>query len=178
MRFAKEMAFYSAYHQEHRNIMIHVIGVPMISFSLLVVLSWVNLFQISGFSITLAMVFTAVLLLYYFTLDVYFAAVSTVLFGSLLALAHYISFMGPTVGWTIFAAAQITGWGAQFYGHFAFEKSRPALFDNLFQALVSAPIFVVADVHFELGFRKDLEARVREILKEQGKLKVFGPAPA
>ncbi|MEQ9366134.1 MAG: DUF962 domain-containing protein, partial [Leptospirales bacterium] len=116
MRFAKEMAFYSAYHQEHRNIMIHVIGVPMISFSLLVVLSWVNLFQISGFSITLAMVFTAVLLLYYFTLDVYFAAVSTVLFGSLLALAHYISFMGPTVGWTIFAAAQITGWGAQFYG--------------------------------------------------------------
>lgn len=178
MRFAKEMAFYSAYHQEHRNIMIHVVGVPMISFSLMVVFSWVHLFQVGGYNITLAMVTTAALLAYYFTLDFKFAAVCTVLFGAFLALAHYISFMGPTVGWSIFAFSQITGWGAQFYGHFAFEKSRPALFDNLFQALVSAPIFVVADVFFELGFRKDLEAQVKEILREQGKLKVFGTATA
>ena len=176
MRFAKEMAFYSAYHQEHRNVMIHVVGVQMISFSLLVVLSWVKLFEVGGVTITLAMAFTAAVLLYYFTLDFIFALTATVLFGGLLAAAHYVSFMGATVGWSIFAAAQIIGWGSQFYGHFAFEKSRPALFDNLFQALISAPLFVVADVFFELGFRKHLEAQVKQILKDQGKYKEFGPA--
>ena len=55
---------------------------------------------------------------------------------------------------------------------------RPALFDNLFQALGSAPIFVVADGFFELVFRKDLEAQVKAILKEQGKLKNFDTAVA
>lgn len=178
MRFAKEMSFYSAYHQEHRNIMIHVVGVPLISFSLLVVLSWVNLFQVGGFHVTLAMAFVAAILVYYFTLDLMFATVATVVFGGLLFAAHQVSFLGSTVGWSIFAGAQIFGWGTQFYGHFAFEKSRPALFDNLFQAVVSAPLFVVADVFFELGFRKDLEAQVKQILKEQGKLKVFGTATA
>jgi uncharacterized membrane protein YGL010W len=172
------MAFYSAYHQEHRNVMIHVVGVPMISFSLLVVLSWVNLFQIGGFSVTLAMVFAAAVVLYYYSLDVIFALAATILFGGLLVAAHYVSFLGATVGWTIFAVAQLSGWSSQFYGHFVFEKSRPALFDNLFQAVVSAPLFVIADVFFELGFRKHLEAQIKQVLKEQGKLKTFGPVTA
>ncbi len=178
-RFAQQMAFYSAYHQEHRNVMIHVVGVPMISFSLLVVLSWLS-FSVPGipFDITAAMVFTAAVLLYYFTLDFVFALASTVVFGGLLAAAHYVSFFGATVGWSIFVIAQLTGWGTQFYGHFAFEKSRPALFDNLFQALVSAPMFVVADVFFMLGFRNHLEEEVKSILKEQGKYKTFETAHA
>lgn len=178
MRFAKEMAFYSAYHQEHRNIMIHVVGVPMITFSALIVLSWLEFFSVGGFTVTAAMVFIAVVLLYYFTLDVLFASVATLVFGGLLIAAHQVSLLDSSIGWSIFAGAQIIGWGAQFYGHFAFEKSRPALFDNLFQALVSAPLFVVADVFFELGFRKDLEAQVKAILKEQGKLKDFSTAAA
>ena len=174
MKFAKEMAFYTAYHQEGRNIAIHVVGVPMISFSVLVVLSWVPLFSISGFTVTLAMAFTAAVLLYYLYLDIPFGLAATALFGGLLVAAHYVSFMGATVGWSIFAFAQITGWGTQFYGHFQFEKSRPALFDNLFQALVSAPLFVVADVFFYFGIRTHLEDQIKEILREQGKLKTFG----
>ncbi|MCB1168864.1 MAG: DUF962 domain-containing protein [Leptospiraceae bacterium] len=179
MRFAKQMAFYSAYHQEKRNILIHVIGVPTITFSLLLVLSWVKVFEVQGIPITVAMIFTAAVLLYYFTLDFVFALTSTVLFGSLLAAAHYLSLhVDTTTGWIIFGAAQILGWGTQFYGHFVFEKDRPALFDNLFQALISAPLFVVADVYFEMGFRKHLEDQVRQILAEQGKLKSFEPANA
>lgn len=175
MRFAKQMSFYSAYHQERRNILIHVIGVPLISFSLLVVLSlpWAHVATVGGVPITIAMIFTAAVLLYYLTLDVIFALVSAVVLGGLLAAAHYISGMGATIAWSIFAAGQVIGWGSQFYGHFVFEKDRPALFDNLFQALISAPIFVVADVFFELGFRKDLEEQVKTLLAEQGKLKTF-----
>ncbi|MBU43666.1 MAG: hypothetical protein CMN76_10630 [Spirochaetaceae bacterium] len=174
MRFAKQMAFYSAYHQEKRNILIHVVGVPTITFSVLLVLSWIKLFSFQGMPVTVAMVFTAAVLLYYFTLDFVFALTSTILFGSLLAAAHYLSLhVDPTTGWIIFGTAQVLGWGTQFYGHFVFEKDRPALFDNLFQALISAPIFVVADVFFELGLRTHLEEQVKEILAEQGKLKTF-----
>ena len=63
--------------------------------------------------------------------------------------------------------------GAQIYGHYVFEKSKPAFLDNLFQALVSAPLFVVADVFFELGLRKDLEEQVKNVLKERGVYKDF-----
>lgn len=179
MRFAQNMAFYSAYHQERRNILIHVLGVPTISFTIMLVLSWVPLFQIQGFTVTLAMVFTVAVLAYYFYLDVIFALASAVLFGGLFAIAHYLSLtMDHTTGWLIFAGAQIVGWGAQFYGHFVFEKDRPALFDNLFQALVSAPLFVVADVFFEFGLRRDLQEQVRSVLIERGKLKTFGEAAA
>lgn len=176
MRFAKEMAFYSAYHQEKRNIWIHVLGVPLISFTLLLLLSNITLYQFNGVNLTLAMAFSVAVLLYYFTLDFLFALLSTAVFGGLLAIAHYlvhVSGLPMTTVWIVFAAGQIIGWGSQFYGHFIFEKDRPALFDNLFQALVSAPMFVVADVVFELGFRKDLEQQVKDVLRERGKLKIF-----
>ena len=32
-KFAQEMAFYSAYHQESTNVWIHVFGVPLITFT-------------------------------------------------------------------------------------------------------------------------------------------------
>ncbi len=174
MEFAKEMAFYSAYHQERRNVWIHVLGVPTITFSLLVVMSWVPLFQIEDVSVTLAMVFTILILLYYLALDLVLGLVTSLVFGALLYAAHFVSGSVDTAtGWIVFATGQILGWGAQFYGHFVFEKSRPALLDNLFQALVSAPLFVVADVCFALGFRKDLEEGVKKILKERGQYKEF-----
>lgn len=169
MRFAKEMAFYSAYHQEKRNILVHIIGVPIISFSLLVVASWVSLFEIGGQPITLAMALTLVVLLYYFSLDIPFALVASIVFIGLLVVAHWISLNTSTlIGWGIFAVGQVLGWGSQIYGHVFFEKGRPAFLDNLFQALVSAPLFVIADVFFELGIRKDLEDQVKQELKDRG----------
>lgn len=46
-------------------------------------------------------------------------------------------------------------WLAQFYGHAVHEKRAPALFDNLLQALVLAPFFVVYEIAFWLGFKLD-----------------------
>jgi uncharacterized membrane protein YGL010W len=169
MRFAKEMAFYSAYHQEKRNVMIHIFGVPLISFSFLVVASWVPIGTIGDFPVNLAMVLTVLTLGYYFTLDIPFSLVAVVVFGTLLTVANYIAYNFSTpVGWTIFGIGQVVGWASQIYGHVAFEKGRPAFLDNLFQALVSAPLFVIADVFFELGFRKNLEEDVKKVLKERG----------
>ena len=174
LRFAKEMAFYSAYHQEKRNVLIHVLGVPTITFTLFVVLSRFSLFEYNGFHVSASLVFTLAVLGYYYTLDVLFAFVATLVFGGLFVTSEWITAQLPaTTAWTIFGLGQVIGWGAQFYGHFIFEKSRPALFDNLFQALVSAPLFVVADVFFELGYRLDLKAAVDNELKAKGVWKDF-----
>lgn len=168
------MAFYSAYHQEKRNVWIHVIGVPTITFTLFVVLSRFSLFEWNGFNVSASLVFTLAILGYYYTLDVVFAFVATLLFGGLFVTAEWITAKLPAqTAWTIFGLGQVIGWGSQFYGHFVFEKSRPALFDNLFQALVSAPLFVVADVFFELGFRLDLKKAVDDELKQKGVWKDF-----
>ncbi len=175
--FAEEMSFYAAYHQERRNVAIHLIGVPLISYSVLIPMSWLKFSQfglnlsLGGMELTLAMVFTAAILLYYFFLDVVFALAATVLYVGMLALATYTASFGYTVGLSVFAVAFFGGWIAQFYGHYAFEKVRPALFDNLFQALFSAPIFVVADVFFQLGFRREIEEDVRRRLSAAGKLR-------
>ena len=171
MNFAQQMSFYSAYHQERRNVWIHVVGVPLITFSLLVVMSWVELYEYNGFPITLALVFVVGTLIYYFMLDFVFALAATLVFGGLLIGAHFASQLGVAEGWAIFAAGQLLGWGTQFYGHYVFEKKKPALFDNLSQAIFSAPLFVVADVFFTLGLRKKLEHEVRQILAERGQLR-------
>ncbi|MCC5813445.1 MAG: DUF962 domain-containing protein [Leptospira sp.] len=168
MRFAREMAFYSAYHQEKRNVYIHIFGVPLISFSFLVICSWLSV-SIGGFDISLAMVLTIGVLLYYFSLDVPFSLVATIVFGGILFAADFVANNYPTwIGWSIFGAGQIIGWGSQIYGHMVFEKSRPAFLDNLFQALVSAPLFVIADVFFEFGIRKELQNQVKDQLKDRG----------
>lgn len=50
----------------------------------------------------------------------------------------------------------VFSWLAQFYGHGAHEKRAPALLDNLRQALVLAPFFVLFEIASFLGFRQDV----------------------
>ena len=169
--FAEEMAFYTAYHQERRNVLIHVVGVPLITFSLLALLSLWNVFTVGGVNITAGMIFLAGTLLYYFTLDFIFALVATVFYGALLVAAHQLAGMGVEYAVGAFITGQLTGWSTQIYGHVAYEGNRPALMNNLFQALFSGPIFVIADVFFHLGLRKDLEKELKQILSSRGRLR-------
>src|SRR5690606_23251901 len=108
--------FYSAYHQERRNVIIHIFGVPLITVSLLALMSLWNIYTVGGFTITAAMVFLVGTLIYYFYLDLVFAAVATVFYGGLLALAHTMAGMGWEYAVGLFAFGQITGWASQIYG--------------------------------------------------------------
>jgi uncharacterized membrane protein YGL010W len=50
------------------------------------------------------------------------------------------------------------GWVFQFIGHY-FEGRKPAFVDDLVGLLIG-PLFVVAEVLFLLGLRKDLESAI------------------
>lgn len=58
------------------------------------------------------------------------------------------------------AIVHATGWISQFIGHGVYEKRAPALFDNLLQALVLAPFFIMFEVVFAVGLRRDLKKRM------------------
>ena len=149
------MATYAAYHQDARNKATHFIGVPVIVLSLFIPLAWLRIGDVSA-----GMLFAAVVVAYYFVLDVPLALAMLVVFGALAWIGERIAMMGPVAGWSWFAVLFIGGWVLQLVGH-VFEGRKPALTDNLFQIFV-APIFLAAEVFFALGYKPALHAAVQE----------------
>ncbi|HZF20148.1 MAG TPA: Mpo1-like protein, partial [Burkholderiales bacterium] len=132
----------------------HFIGVPAIIFSILIPMCWVPI----GDGLTLAHVFLAAVLAYYFLLDVTFAVATATVSCALFYAAALAAATGLVSGWIWCGAFFVGGWILQFAGH-AIEGRRPALTDNLFQIFI-APIFLVAELFFALGFRRDVRKKV------------------
>ena len=159
----QQMAIYAAYHRNRWNKLTHFIGVPAIIFSILIPMNWVPV----GADLTLAHVFVGAVLAYYFLLDVPFALATTVATGALLYAAKLAAATGVASGWIWFGAFFVGGWILQLVGH-VFEGRKPALADNLFQIFV-APIFLVAEVFFALGFKRDVLEKVEARLADPAK---------
>lgn len=153
-----QMSIYAAYHQDARNKATHFIGVPMIIISLFIPLAWLRV-EAGGFAITGAMVFAAVVLTYYFFLDVPLALATSAFTIAFLLGADWLARQGALAGWLGFAVLFVGGWIIQLVGH-AFEGRKPALADNLFQIFI-APIFLCAELFFALGYKPKLHAAVQ-----------------
>jgi uncharacterized membrane protein YGL010W len=131
----------------------------MIIVSLFIPLAWLRA-EIGGVEVTGAMVFAAVVLAYYFFLDVPLAIATSVVTVAFLLGADWLARQGAAVGWAAFLVLFVGGWIIQLVGH-AFEGRKPALADNLFQIFI-APIFLCAEVFFALGYKPKLHAAVQE----------------
>jgi uncharacterized membrane protein YGL010W len=153
-----QMAFYAAYHQDGRNKATHFLGVPMIMLSLFIPLAWLRI-ELGGVPLTAAMLFAATVMVYYFLLDVPLAIAMLFVSVGLVWLGHQIAGLGAVQGWAWFGVLFVGGWIIQLVGH-AFEGRKPALVDNLFQIFV-APVFLVAEVFFALGYKPALHDAVR-----------------
>ena len=154
----EQMSFYAAYHQDARNKATHFIGVPAIILSLFIPLAWIR-FEAGGVTITAAMLFAAVVVLYYFFLDLPLALAMLIVTGVLVWAGHQIAQLGTLQAWVWFAVLFVGGWILQLVGH-VFEGRKPALADNLFQIFV-APLFLAAEVFFALGYKPRLHADVQ-----------------
>jgi len=159
----QQMAIYAAYHRNRWNKLTHFIGVPAIIFSILIPMSWVSI----GGDLTLAHVFVGAVLAYYFLLDVPLALATTVATGALLYAAKLAAGTGIASGWIWFGIFFVGGWILQLVGH-VFEGRKPALADNLFQIFV-APIFLVAEVFFALGLKRDVLQKIEARLAHPAK---------
>jgi len=72
---------------------------------------------------------------------------------------HLTSSYGSTANY-VAVALHIGSWIAQFIGHGVFEGRKPALLDNLIQAVLLAPFFVWMEILFYFGYRPELKSRI------------------
>lgn len=156
----EQMSFYLRYHHDPRNRLTHFVGVPLIMFSLFVLLGMLRA-EIAGFGVSAATVLAVVVLVYYFRLDVVLAMAMTLFTAVLLFLANRVVAEGLVTALAVFAVSFVGGWVLQLIGH-AFEGKRPALVDNFFQIFI-APIFLMAEVFFALGYKRDVAERVEAL---------------
>lgn len=156
----EQMSFYLRYHRNPKNKLTHFVGVPLIMFSLFVLLALARL-EVGGFSISAATVLAVVVLIYYFRLDAVLAAAMTLFVAVLLVAAHAVANEGPRPALIMFATTFVAGWALQLLGH-AFEGKKPALMDNLFQIFI-APIFLMAELFFAFGYKRDVAERMEQL---------------
>jgi uncharacterized membrane protein YGL010W len=159
----EQMSFYLRYHRNPRNKLTHFFGVPLIMFSLLVLLGLVKV-PIGDVSITAASLLAIALLAYYFRLDAVLAVAMTLFTAVLLIAANRVCTLGAPVALTVFVVTFVGGWILQLVGH-VFEGRKPALLDNFFQVFI-APIFLMAEIFFALGYKRDVAERVEQLALE------------
>jgi uncharacterized membrane protein YGL010W len=151
--FDEQVRSYAAYHRDPRNKATHFLGVPLVTFALLVALGWLRVLE-GPVPLTGATIFYAAVFVYYLILDwrvALFQAPSSLL---LLFAADLVSQWNWTASLAVFGAAFVLGWIIQLAGH-GMEGRRPALTDNILQ-IFNAPLFLTVEVMHALGYRREL----------------------
>jgi len=156
--FKHQLASYASVHKDPRNKATHFIGIPVIVFSLLLILSLWRL-PFGGVSAALTVAILAVL--GWMALDLGIGLVMAVLMlVGWYAAEVLASALGAGSTWGAFLVLFVGGWILQFLGHH-YEGKRPALLDNIFQAFIG-PMFLVAETMVVLGQRRDLANLVHQ----------------
>ena len=151
--FRGQLASYAAVHRDARNRATHFIGIPIIVFSLLLILSQWQVYI--GRHTSVAAIVAVVAVVGWLALDLGVGAVMAVfmLMGWYAAEA-LAGALGPSSTWVAFFVLFVGGWALQFLGHH-YEGKRPALVDNIFQAFIG-PMFLAAEAMVVMGLRPDL----------------------
>ena len=149
---------YAEYHRDRRNILTHLVGVPMIVFGIGVLLSKPG-FMVGTLMLSPAWIAFALVALWYVTRGELLLGVTVSAATALvLLLAHRLpgGGVGPWLGWglSFFAA----GWIVQFVGHY-YEGRKPAFSGDLVGLLVG-PMFVVMEMLAALGLFKSLVSEI------------------
>lgn len=159
----KQLSIYESYHKNFINRILHYIGIILLSFSALILLSWIHIRVPNLLDTSLAWIVTVLVLIYYFFLDIIFAATLTVAFLIMNIIAAYFAFAGPSwVSFEIFIGTAIVGLLVIFIGNFI-EHKEPLFIKNYLQFLIG-PIYLTAQIYFCLGYRKDLQQKL--LIKE------------
>lgn len=164
----EQLSTYKSVHLNRKNIHTHFVGVPMIIWSIALLLASVSfevestfindIFGTQGLTFTLTGLLSIFVLIYYLLLSLPLALFSILLFGPLILSVHYVVQLEYHTAIAISTFA--IGWVIQFIGHH-YEKAKPAFFDDINQLLIG-PLFVIAEIYFLLGQGKTLDKNVTE----------------
>lgn len=156
---AEHLAQYGNYHRDRRNLATHLIGIPMIVVAILTLLSRPE-FSVSYLLLTPANLLVFVAVIFYIRLDIKLGLLMTVLLWLGLSVGRDIAALSTTTWLSWGGGLFVIGWLFQFIGHY-YEGKKPAFVDDII-GLAIGPLFVVAEVIFMLGLRKDLKRAVEQ----------------
>ncbi|EUC36982.1 hypothetical protein COCCADRAFT_23410 [Bipolaris zeicola 26-R-13] len=173
----KNLVFYGAYHRDPTNVAIHMVCVPILlgtgflfgtntpTLPIRTPALLTRLHLPPNLGTLAAATYSTLYLLLSPNLA---GATITPLVLSLASASNYLTtrFSKTKVN-SIAAAVHIVSWILQFVGHGKYEGRKPALLDNLVQALFLAPLFVWYEALFKLGFYKGLKKEVEEGVEEE-----------
>lgn len=153
----ENLSQYAAYHRDPRNITTHFIGVPMILLAVVILLSR-PFVELGGLALSPALLLALVSAVFYLRLDLRFGIMMSIQLGLSVAVAATVA-AAPTMFWlTSGLGLFIIGWVIQFIGHF-YEGRKPAFVDDV-MGLMIGPLFVMAELGFLFGLRKEVQAQV------------------
>ena len=168
-----QLAQYAAYHRDSRNIVSHLIGIPLIVVAVSTLLARPT-FGVATLTLSPAAAVAAIVAIFYLRIDIRFGMLMTVLLALSTwagqTLAAHSTALWLTSGLGLF----LVGWIIQFIGHY-YEGRKPAFVDDL-TGLVIGPLFIVAELAFFMGLRNSVrhavEQRAGPIRSRTGKLHV------
>ncbi|KNA12993.1 hypothetical protein SOVF_120740 [Spinacia oleracea] len=167
----KNFAFYGAYHSNPVNILIHMLFVWPLFFTILMLLHFVPMFFLPNFAVFVTLAYSV----FYVGMDKKAGSLAALLcFLCLFGASSFANHLGYSLTWKVVLAAQLFGWTAQFLGHGIFEKRAPALLDNLVQAFLMGPYFVLLEALQQFfGYEPypGFESKVKDMV--QAEIKVW-----
>ncbi|KAF9222047.1 DUF962-domain-containing protein [Gyrodon lividus] len=177
----KQLTFYGSYHSHPVNIFIHILGVPALLWSALVLTTLVPLPVVLPtahhvfneylvFDMNTSALVAAFYLGYYALLDPVAALLYAPQMMSSLLTATAYAYRQNGIRNAIII--QVVSWIAQFLGHGLAEGRAPALLDNILGAFVLAPFFVHLELLFKFGYRPELHKQLQnDVGKEIARLR-------
>jgi len=175
----KQLTFYGSYHSHPVNVGVHMFGVPLLQWSLLVLAS---ILPVPSFVPRIHYVFNdylvfnlnvpAMTMVLYFVYYTILEPVAAIIYAPQLVIILLTATAFSEHSGSIQKAAilNVISWIAQFIGHGVAEKRSPALLDNILGAFVLAPFFVHLEILFSFGYNPELHKQLqndvgKEILK-------------
>ena len=137
--FQSNYDFYQSYHGNIINKLIHILCIPAIVWSTIILLSDYK-FRGNNVSALLLLFYSG----YYFILNPTLAMVAVPLLFYCFFNALNFKWEYPDYKWRVWLVF-ISAWILQFIGHGVFEGNSPALMDSVLQAFLMAPLFVVKE---------------------------------
>ncbi|XP_023325170.1 uncharacterized endoplasmic reticulum membrane protein C16E8.02 [Eurytemora carolleeae] len=162
-----QFIFYASYHNNPANVAIHLFCIWNIVWSGQVLLqftpslvstpamvsSWCEHIHLNFAALT-----TLIYVIAYLLMDPLAGGLGAALMvGIYLGTGTLVNTTSTLGGWPLWQAVllfHVTMWILQFIGHGVFEKRAPALLDSWDQAFITAPLFVLLEVLFFFGYKK------------------------
>ena len=164
---AEKFVFYENYHKNILNKLVHLICIPLLTWTTTVFLGYIPIFNVFNHQIRMDVFVTILYMLYYIYLDLNLGLVSSlVLYFNLKLASSYVQSYPFNSGFKFVFILHILSWISQILSHKYFEGNRPAFLKGLFDSFTVAPLFSFLEFLFIFNLGENIYNRIENYKKK------------